>query len=118
MFNALKTRCLHAKNIAKTWWLLVGFVWGSFWATDALIEKYDPAGIKVAWDARTTHLPSHWQTWLVGLLVFLLLALIEGSYRHHNATTKETKDLIDDLTAKVDGLTWPADRPTLSFQMG
>ena len=117
MYMALKARCLHIKNIGKTWSLLAGAVWGLFWAADAFIEKYDPMGIKPSWDAGTTHLPSHWQTWLVGLLLLVMLSIIEGSYRHHTATSKKSASVLNDLTARVEKLTWPDDRPKLAIFM-
>jgi len=85
---------LHAINIGKTWWLLAGGIWGFFWGVDAFIEKYDPGGIKATWDADTTHLPSHWQTWLVVLLVILMFALIEGSYRHFHKNELHDQNIV------------------------
>jgi hypothetical protein len=104
MDKRIKARCLHAKNIGKTWSLLVAGAWGFFWAADAVVEKYDPYGIKVWWDAHTTHLPSHWQTWLTGLLLILLLALVEGSFRQQEATAAKVQSDLTKQKEKIESL--------------
>lgn len=97
MFNALKTRWEHTKTIGKTWWSLAAVLWAFFWAADAAIEKWDLFGLKVWWDENTTHLPTRWQEWLIGLLVLLLFGLIEGSFRHHQKTVnRHTEELANE----------------------
>jgi len=83
MSNWFKTRWQHTKAIGKTWWFLLPASWAAFWGLDAAIEKWDLFGVKWWWDANTTHLPNHWQAWLVVLLMAVMVFLIEGSYRHH-----------------------------------
>lgn len=76
-------RGLHAKAIGKSWWSVLAALYAAFWGLDEAIEKWNPLRVKASWDAYTTHLPSHWQEWLIGLLVLSIIALIDGSYRHH-----------------------------------
>lgn len=83
MFMWLKDRGHHTKAIGKSWWFLVATAWAVFWAVDASIEKWDVFGTKIWWEAHTTHLPAHWQEWLLGILVLTIIGLIDGSYRHH-----------------------------------
>ncbi len=100
MLNGLITRWGHARTIGKTWWFLLAAGWGLFWALDASIEKWDLLGTKMWWDAHTTQLPSHWQTWLVVLLVIMLLALVEGSYRHHKTYAENEQSKLRKEKAK------------------
>jgi hypothetical protein len=104
MFNALKARCLYAKSVGKSWWALVLGAYGIFWGLDSAVEKWNLLGLKIWWDAHTTHLPSTWPAWLVGLLVITLLLFLEGSYR----IQKQSEDTID-------ALTWPLDHPEIHF---
>jgi signal recognition particle subunit SEC65 len=59
---------------------LAAALWGVFWAVDSAIEKWD-WGTKTWWEAHTTHI-KNWQTGLAFFLGLLVLALIEGSFRH------------------------------------
>jgi len=68
---------------------MVAAVYGAFWALDEAIEKWNPFDCKAWWDAHTTHLPVHWQEWLIGLLVLLILGLIDGSYRNQKRTLEK-----------------------------
>ncbi len=85
MFNQLKERWDHSKSIGKTWWWLFPILYSAFWGIDSSINKWD-FGIKDSWNKHTAHLPKHWEGWLIGLLLLMILSLIEGSYRHHQKT--------------------------------
>ena len=77
MFEALKARYFSAKNVGKKWWAFVFGAYGLFWLLDAAIEKWNVLGLKIWWDAHTQHLPSTWQSWMVGLLVVALLLVLD-----------------------------------------
>lgn len=82
MLDAVKQRWNHAKSIGRTWWWLVPLVYSLFWGLDSAINKWD-FGIKDSWNAHTSHLPKHWQEWLIGLLLLMIVSLTEGSFREH-----------------------------------
>lgn len=83
-----KERGRHTKAIGTWWWAVVATLYGSFWAADAVIEKWNPYGVKPWWDAHTTHLPSRWEVWLIGFLILSIIGIIDGSYRHQQRTLK------------------------------
>jgi hypothetical protein len=103
MLNAIRARWEHTSTIGRTWWTLLAAIWGLFWAADAAIEKWD-FGVKVWWAQHTTHLPSRWEVWLIVFLTFLILGLIEGSFRQHSAITARLKPKA--VFKKLDFHTW------------
>jgi hypothetical protein len=101
MFAPLRTRLAHVGVIGRTWWLLLATAWGVFWALDESIEKWNLFGMKEWWDAHTTHLPTHWEGWLIGLLVLAVVGLIDGSFRHFEAAANAATGTIAEGQRKV-----------------
>jgi hypothetical protein len=107
----------------KTWSFVLAALWGAFWAADASVEKWNPLGCKVWWDAHTTHLPTHWEVWFIAMLLLVILGFMEGSFRHYTSTqllhagVLASRDkIIGDANAQIAQLMSPADRPRLVFE--
>src|SRR5437660_10680573 len=74
-------RYRHFKEIARWWSPMAAALYGTFWALDEAIEKWNPLGVKTWWDAYTTHLPSRWETWSIGFLVISVIWVLGGSFQ-------------------------------------
>jgi hypothetical protein len=108
MFAKLTMRILHAKNIGRVWFLLVGGVWGLFWSIDQVVEKWGSGQLRDIWERNTSHLPD-WRLGLIISLSILVVFLIEGSFREHNAHSSEVLQLRQQFAASASGL--PPFRP-------
>jgi hypothetical protein len=121
MRSWFKERGRHTKAIGAWWWAVVAALYGTFWALDEVIEKWNPFDLKIWWDAHTTQLPSRWEIWLIGFLLLSIIGIIDGSYRHHKWTLKtlsanhvaERKKIGDELAIAKSEIAGLTERPDI-----
>jgi hypothetical protein len=119
LLEPIRARCRHLQSIASWWWAVIFGLWTLLQNADWVIDKWGTVTCKTKWAAHTTLVPFGWQAWLIGVLCTLVLALIEGSYRHacktKDTSERERSALAEDHRNEIEKLITAAS-PQLVFQ--
>jgi hypothetical protein len=78
----LKARLEHVGNIAHWWRAVIYGAWTLLCSCDVMVEHYGSDSFKSAYNGWWITPKWGWKTWVIGLLIITVLAILEGSYRH------------------------------------
>jgi hypothetical protein len=78
----LKARAEHVWHIAHWWWAVIYGTWTLLCSFDVIVEHYGSDSFRAAYNS--WWITPKWgaKTWLIGLLVITVLAILEGSYQY------------------------------------
>jgi hypothetical protein len=90
----LVSRAKHVGHIAHWCWAVIYGLWTLVCSVDVLVEHYGSDSFKAVYNTWWITPKWGWETYIIGLLVITVFAILEGSYRHTSLLQENHRDAL------------------------